>query len=108
MSEKTITKDEANYRRLNEPKASPDVANAEIAEFFREARELRQKYKLPDVLIVVAATVMYPDGAGEGRVMTYAHFGDSREAETMAAYAYGAETAERRSIIARMLAGRKA
>lgn len=99
-------RNEENYRALSVPKESPEAANADIEAFFKAVRELRQQFKLTDVLLVASVNVLYP-GKGEGRAMTYAHFGDSREAETMAAYVYGAEGAERREMMAHLCAGKK-
>lgn len=92
--------DPANYRKLSEPFATPDDANRELQAFFAALAELRKTHHVRDVLVVVAGSVTYESG-DEGEFSTTAHFGDSMRAESMAAYAYGMESARRQERISK-------
>ncbi len=93
------------YLELCLPKESVDKANADVAEFFRELRELREKYGLPDVLCIISCFVYY--GSEVGHVTTLTHNGNELEAEPMLAYALGSVQAERRARINQALAGKE-
>ena len=93
--------DPDNYSKMREPFASPEAADEAIKGFYSELYELRNKYRIADVLTVVSLAIRYPDGPGE--VITSAHFGDELRAETMAAWSYGHEAAVRQERVAKMV-----
>lgn len=101
-----LRRDEAKYRRLSEPKESPEKANEDINAFLKELKELREKHGLPDVLCVISVNVNY-EGKGEGRAMTWANFGDSMRVEALAAYAYGQAGEQQREFMNLLLKGKK-
>ncbi len=101
-----LTRNEARYRRLSEPKESPEKANDDINAFLKELSDLREKYGLPDVLCVISVNVNY-EGKGEGRAMTWGNFGDSQRVEALAAYAYGQASAQQREFMNLLLKGKK-
>lgn len=94
------TSDPALYRRLCEPHASIDALNAELEAFYKSVRELREKHKLPEVLVIVAANVM--DDGVEYEVQSSAYNGDVRNAAYMIARAYGESIAEARAMIGKL------
>lgn len=97
--------DPENYRKMSEPFASADEANAALKEFMAGVRELRKKHRIADVLTVVAVNAKYE--SGEGRAITHGFNGNSQNAEGMAAYAYGQESADRREWMNRLMSGKK-
>jgi hypothetical protein len=95
--------DQKNYRRVSEPFVNAEQANAAIELFYKEVRELRNKHRIADVLVVCCVNVSYAEG--EGQAMSRSHHGDPLKAEALAAYAYGAEQAERRRMMNLLLKG---
>jgi hypothetical protein len=96
--------DPENYRKLSEPFNGPEEANEAIRKFFEEIAEARKRHRIPDVAVALAANVRYE--SGEGTAMTYAAYGDVFKAESLLAYAMGAEAADRRERIAKLLKGK--
>lgn len=90
--------DPATYRALSEPFADTNAANEAIHRFLRGVSELRKECRVPDVLISLSANVQYGDGK-EGEVALSCHFGDSRNAEMLAAFALGQFREERQADI---------
>lgn len=105
MSEQT-TIDFPNYRELSKPFQDADTANREMNEFLNGLAELRKKHGMTDILCVVSFNVMYE--SGEGTAIAHHTFGDPLKAESLAAYACGQESAQRRELINRMLSGKGA
>lgn len=94
--------DPGTYRAMLEPHGSVEEANAAATAFFDGVKELRKKYRMPNVLIV--ADVLYLTEDGEeinGRLSSM--LGDSVHAEDLAAYAHGYETARRQERHSAML-----
>jgi|ERR1017187_4388081 hypothetical protein len=96
--------DPALYRKLSEPFATLDEADAATDAFLVELRELRAKHRIADVSLILGINVMGEDG--EGRMLLQSHVGDTHLAESMLAYAYGAETALRQERTASLLTAR--
>lgn len=90
------------YRELSVPFAGPEQADAALSAFYTELYELRVKHRVQDVLIVVQASVKYPD-EDEGEVCSCVHFGKDDNAENLAAYALGYLGAQRQERTAKML-----
>lgn len=86
----TTTQNLENYREMSEPFLSAEKANENIQAFYEEVGRLRKKYKLPDVYVIIQMNYINQEGS-EGRAVTTAHFGNSAEAATMCAWAYGRE-----------------
>lgn len=89
------------YRAMSEPFPSSDAAEEAIKGFFEEAELLRVKHRLRDVYIIIGGTVMYGDD--EGGFITSGMIGDTGNAESMAAWALGHESAARQTRIAKIL-----
>jgi len=94
-------RDEVNYRQITEP-LPVDTVNANIKAFFDELYELRNKYRIADVMIVVRPSVKYDDG-DIGAPMALASFGDSVLTEGMAAFAFGKASSDRQENIQRLI-----
>jgi hypothetical protein len=77
------------YRRLSEPFADADAANEAIQAFFVEVEALREKHRIPDVLVLVEANMM-TDGV-ETRGGARLFRGDKAHALPMLARSYGEE-----------------
>lgn len=92
------------YRKLCEPYESPAAAGEALEKFWDEVYELRAKYKIPDMLIVMSFAVQEDNGEETDRMgMLYA--GDNLKKEAIAAFAHGRATSEREQIIGRALKG---
>jgi hypothetical protein len=99
----------ARYRELQKPYESPEFAEQQLTEFCEAVEELRTKFGVAQVLVVIEANVVYPpkrddDEATEGSVSMVCHFGDNLHAERMAAFALGRLSAERQELIAEVAA----
>jgi len=97
------------YRKLSEPIENEIVFDRALGMFFDELGELREKWGLRDVHVIVEATVHVPNESGgdpdEGIVMSSMHFGDASRAEAMAAYSYGREVKVRQQTMSLVLSG---
>ncbi len=91
------------YRRLSEPFESAEAIDAALAGFHKELEALREKYKIPDVYVIISANGLTEDGV-EGAFTTTLQFGSEERAESLTAYAYGLASARRQERIAKMLA----
>lgn len=102
---KEIKRNQNKYNELNVPYENRDIANEMLHKFWDEIDELRTKYKVPDVVIVVKASCNcgdeHPDIGEFIHVMSY---GNSLNQEPMLAYAFGTAQAERRAMINKILA----
>lgn len=105
MSATTQTRNTTLYRELSKPHKSPDAANEALQAFFADVQAARKRHGLPDVLIVAACNVQYPER--EGRACTWLHCGDARVAEPMAAFALGQAARDRRAWVNALSAGVK-
>ena len=83
--------DPALYRRMSEPFASIEEANEHVIPFFQELAELRKKYRIKDVSVVVECNVLDPDGKEEGSSGASLHLGHALNKLHMLAREYGAE-----------------
>jgi len=75
------------YTKLVQP-ISRDAGNENISNFMDELSRLRERYHIPECLVVLRVNIRYADGE-VGEAITSAHFGSQYEAESMAAYALG-------------------
>jgi hypothetical protein len=75
------------YAKLMQP-ISRDAGNENISNFMDEVSKLRERYHIPECLLVLKVNIRYADGQ-VGEAITSAHFGNQYEAESMAAYALG-------------------
>jgi hypothetical protein len=75
------------YVKLMQP-ISRDEGNRNIDAFFDAVGKLREKYHIPECLMVIKVNIEYADGQ-VGEAITSAQYGSSYEAEAMAAYALG-------------------
>lgn len=96
------------FREMQKPYSSPEEADKQLTEFCLAVEELRAKYGVSQVLLTIAANVIYPPkGEGEepseGTVTTYFHIGDEMHAERMAAWTMGATSSWRQQKIAEIL-----
>ena len=100
MSEKI--NDPSLYRKLCEPFPSVEAADEAVRNFIAELRELRIKYKIPDIAMVIRLTGMTDRGT-EGEMYLLAHHGDTNLEENMLAWGFGFAQAERQRRTAEML-----
>ena len=100
MSEKQqrLFDNEDAYYKASKPFETREQANEAISGFYNEVYELRNKYGIANVSIVIKDTI-----AGTGGAMSCAFFGNSIENEAMMAYGYGQAVKERQSVIAAMI-----
>lgn len=98
-----VIRDEAKYRELLEPFPSFSAANEAAGAFFEEVREARNRYKIPDALVILKGSALTNEGA-EGVWITAQHNGSELEREQMAAWAAGYEAAERQRRIEKVTA----
>lgn len=102
-ADSTAIHDESNYRSLLEPFPSFGAANAAIQAFFDEVREIRNRYKIPDALVILKGSALTDEGA-EATWIISQHNGSELEREQMAAWAAGYEAAERQRRIEKVMA----
>lgn len=98
---KTI-KDSANYRKLSEPMATSQEADAALEAFWEELYELRNKHRITDVSIVFRVNYLADDGQ-EASVTSTAHYGDVNNHEAMMAFGLGQAAAERQERVGKMI-----
>lgn len=95
--------DPALYRRLSEPHESAEAFEHAVKAFGEGLRALREKYRLPDVVYVIAANVIGDDGE-ERTMITFGNAGDAMRIEPMLSWARGMEKT-RRDTLLKALAG---
>lgn len=93
------------YRRMSEPFASAEEATAAINAFFDDLAALREKHRIADVHVIAKTNAIETDGEEHVSISRY-HLGDALHAESMCAYAYGAETQARKALITSLLSGK--
>jgi hypothetical protein len=98
-----VIRNEARYRDLSKPFESAGAFSAAVDAFYQELGELRVKYKIPDVYLIIEARALNAEGE-EGQYFTALHYGDSSKMENMTAWAFGQEQATRQALTARILA----
>ena len=101
MADEQVTDDRANYRKMSEPHESSEAANKALNDFQKELSELRKKYKIANILMIVNDS--YLDGEGDASFMSVFEFGSQLEMEAMAAYGLGQAQARRAEMITRVL-----
>lgn len=101
---KEIKKDSKNYHAMAIPFESEEEANKAVASFFEELGELRKKYKIRDLLVIIYGSTK--NGDSEGEFMNSMGFGNSLNQLPMAAFAYGKEKQEHSEIISKLLSGK--
>lgn len=104
--ESLFKSDPKNYRAMGVPHEGADAANAALVAFARDVEEARKKHRIRDVLVTVQMVVDYSDDEQETAVMTRFSFGDVSKNLELAAYAYGAESAEHRERINKFATGK--
>ena len=82
------------YAELCSQQFTAEEVDKALQAFWDEVYELRKKYKLRDVSIIVGGNV-----AGQGPFMWDAHAGNEAEAESMAAWHLGSTQARRQERI---------
>jgi len=97
------TSDPKLYRELNVPRPASEV-EAAAEGFQNELRELRAKYKLPDVYCIVRAVVLNDDGT-EGDTMMRFQNGGSLWIVPMTAWAFGFEQSQQKALVSRLSKG---
>lgn len=100
MADKQLFNDATNYHEMSKPLESFDAANAAINGFWDEFYALRNKYRLPDIHIIIRLVV--EDGNGGGDVMVSMHAGNSMNEEAMTAWALGQAQVRRQENIIRI------
>jgi hypothetical protein len=93
------------YRKLDQPFETMQLANAELDEFLRGLRELRERHKIPDVYCAIRIRVKADNGA-ETAAYSGGGIGNRLEWEGMLAYCLGMEQADRQQRIGELLTGK--
>jgi hypothetical protein len=100
-----MAKDPSLYREMAAPFENADVANAAFKAFFADLGEIRKKHGITNVYVVIGGSIKNPDvEGGEREVIVNLMYGDQLRAESMTAWAYGYEQAERESKVSSMVA----
>jgi hypothetical protein len=86
MSSNAFGPNEERYKIASEPHADEDVAAHALHAFFHELGALREKHKIPEVVIVAAA--YHGEGDYKQTVAQAAAFGNERTFPDLAAAAY--------------------
>lgn len=95
--------DVANYRKLSEPFADAEKANADIEKFFEMVGVARNECHIMDAHVIIKINVLRGDT--ETLAMTSAHYGNGLEGAGMCGWALGQEQNALNTDIARKLAG---
>lgn len=93
----TIIPDPKNYREMSLPLGDEKAAKESINGLFNELKALRRKYKVRDMHVIVADTVLC--GGDEAEVMSSAHFGDPLRAEMMCAWGMAKSAITRKDLV---------
>jgi len=93
------------YAKLMQP-ISREEGNENILNFMEEVSKLRDRYHIPECLMVLKVNIRYGDGQ-VGEAITSAHFGSQYEAESMAAYALGNARAQITAQVNKLARGEK-
>lgn len=94
--------DPKNYRALCEPHANENAANDAIEAFWNEFYEIRNKYKIPDALVVFRIAAASSDG-DETEHIGMLSAGSDLNRERLAAWAHGRASAEYKELMGRYL-----
>ncbi len=97
-SGKLVHSDPVRYFDMCKPHENDEASKA----FYDEVSAARVKHRMPDVLVVVSFNVNYDDGVGAA--LNCFSFGDSRNTESLAAFALGQQQADRREHINKLVA----
>ncbi len=89
---------------MSVPHEGADAANEALRAFATDVEAARKKHRIREVLVSVQMVVVYPDGE-ECALLTRFAYGDVSKCLEIAAYTYGAESAEHRERINKMAAG---
>lgn len=80
-----------------------ELASAALSGFLTELMELRNKFRIPDVHVVVRVNCINPEAeGGESAAMTTAHYGDTMLGEEMSVWAASQAQAERARLLNNM------
>jgi hypothetical protein len=93
------------YRKMSEPFADADGADAALKAFSEDLKIIREKHRLADVHCVVRIDIAY--GGTLGQAMWQCHIGSALCAQLMCAWALGQEMAEQRELLNRLASGQK-
>lgn len=93
-----VENDPNNYHEMSKPFENPEQANQAISDFYEDLKAIRKKHKIPDVLVVLEASVIYESG-NRGEFMHHVGLGDARNQCALGAFAYGQTQADHREFI---------
>ena len=94
------------YRELSEPFKSTDDCNEALVGFTKELRDIRAKYHIRELLVVMKGSAITESGE-EGGLMVMGHHGNAVEEEGMAAWAFGQAQARRQQRMSDLVAEAK-
>ncbi len=98
MAETKEHSDPKNYYQLSIPFESQQEADKATDGFYKELGELRKKYNLREIMVVIMDSTKTQDG-DVSEFMTIQNYGDSLHRLPMAAYAYGVMNEEHKNRI---------
>ena len=93
-----------NYAELSKPFASSEESDKALDGFWQEFYELRNKYRLRDVSVLIGFDIAYEDGQ-IGQVLSCLHAGCTLQILPMVAHAYGRYQREHEEMIAKLVSG---
>lgn len=91
------------YRRLSEPWPTPEDANAAMHEFDAELAKLREKYRVPDLIVISEQHAIRLNDGHEVTALSVLRWGNAVEHETLVARALGRIQFDRQAAITEIL-----
>lgn len=82
--------DPKNYEKMSAPHESPEAAQVAMDGFFDAVRRARQKYRIADVLVVLATNAKGADGQTQS-LATYGQYGNSAASVPLALHVVSQE-----------------
>lgn len=87
------------FHRMTEPFPDKEAVTAAVDGFVDQVRAARERHRIMNVLMVIEVA------GPEGPLVTQFSFGDTLQAEVLAAYALGSARQDREALIARAMKG---
>jgi hypothetical protein len=92
------------FREMSEPHESVAAFGEHTQAFFYEVSQLREKYRITNVVMVVQA--QYEENGEEHSALATRLIGDTGQAQALFAYGYGVARAENEAFIKLLKGGR--
>lgn len=99
--------DPNTYLEMSKPHESVDKANEDLEKFYEEVSELRKKYKLREVFVIVETPVIFNSEEEFSDSISNCYFGNALNKERICTYAYGQAKQEQEEMIGKYLKGKR-